>query len=847
MCLLWLSITAGFIRAAEPLREVSQVQALSPAELEKQPLVVVNGVVTVWAPDRWLMTLQQHGRGIYVAIEPGIGRRMHAELAVGDEVELRGHAEAGRFAPIVVPEAWRKVAHPGVPDPIALLPNQLADEDFENVRVSVRARVVRASYGRFADNKNTLDLQLQADHAVLRASIFKSRPEETVPWIGAEMELTGILGTQDNGRKQRMHCSLFIDDTSGLRIVEPAENFWDELEIRKVNRLLTWRSATKVGDRVRIAGRVTYASPDLVYVQDETGGVPVTPALPLLPKVGDAVEVEGLLSQDAQQNYELNEALFRAATGKVGKIEPVVRTINDVAGGQLIRLTATLGEIHRTPHNESLSIRDETDGQTAELFRNSGPPLTANLRPGDTVEMTGVAEYDTESIGAGPRLHLRLRSADDIRMVKPHPWQESFPWASGFAAVFLVALAGFAWIFLLRREVRKQTAALKRVNDAKSQFLANMSHEIRTPMNGVLGMIRILLDTPLSAEQRDYAETVQASAVSLLRLLNDILDFSKVESGRLQVESVQFDLVHLLRRSMDLMRPVAAEKRLTLKLELPGETPAAVLGDPTRVRQIISNFVANAMKFTHEGGITVSLDWRPAPGEEARGVARITVKDTGIGMSEEQRRRIFQRFEQGDASIARRYGGTGLGLAISRSLAELMGGTVGVSSEPGQGSAFWLEIPFTVVDRERSEALPVTPATLSSLDGCRVLLAEDNRTNQKVALALLKKMGCETVLAENGFEVLARVRAEGHFDVILMDCQMPEMDGYEATRRLRASGVQTPIVALTAAAMNGERDECLRAGMDDYLSKPFRPSELEQILCIWMERASARGLREVNV
>ena len=436
----------------------------------------------------------------------------------------------------------------------------------------------------------------------------------------------------------------------------------------------------------------------------------------------------------------------------------------------------------------------------------------------------------------------------DIILAATRPWWDRFPWGMAFAAICVIALIAFTWAALMRLEVGKKTAALERVNALKSQFLAkHESRKFRTPMNGILGMIRILLDTPLSAEQRDYAETVQGSAESLLRLLNDILDFSKVESGRLEIEMVNFDLAYLLSRTVELMRPVAAEKRLPLILQLPPNVPPAVVGDPTRVRQIISNFLSNAMKFTQQGSITVSLTWNPPTGDDSYGLARISVQDTGIGMSEEQCARMFQRFEQADVSIARQYGGTGLGLAISRSLAELMGGTVGVTSNRGEGSTFWLELRMVVARQEEVEHASTIPVQTAALFGRRILLAEDNRTNQKIALALLKKMGCETTLAENGLEVLAQVRDNGPFDVILMDCQMPEMDGYEASRQLRASGCQLPVIALTAGALNGDRQFCLAAGMDDYLSKPFRPDDLARTISSWIGRKSTRALHLENI
>ena len=270
---------------------------------------------------------------------------------------------------------------------------------------------------------------------------------------------------------------------------------------------------------------------------------------------------------------------------------------------------------------------------------------------------------------------------------------------------------------------------------------------------------------------------------------------------------------------------------------MPDSVPSAVSGDPTRVRQIISNFVSNAIKFTHEGTITVSFDWKVPPVEGAPGIALITVHDTGIGLTREQCSRTFQRFEQADISTSRKYGGTGLGLAISRSLAELMGGSVGVNSEIGKGSHFWLELPFSLA-KQTLQAATAAAVQARDLTGSAILLAEDNRTNQKVAMALLKKMGCHVTLAENGLEVLAHIENGEQFDLILMDCHMPVIDGYEATRRLRARGCRIPVVALTAGAMAGEREVCLAAGMNDYLSKPFRPLELQKILSCWIIRSN---------
>ena len=404
--------------------------------------------------------------------------------------------------------------------------------------------------------------------------------------------------------------------------------------------------------------------------------------------------------------------------------------------------------------------------------------------------------------------------------------------------------------------LRQANVELEKANQAKSEFVATVSHEIRTPLNGVIGLTDLLRRTSLTPEQQQYVHAIQASGDALLGLINDILDLSKIEAGQMRLERQPLDLRQLVAEVAAVFMAQARAKGLHLSAQVDPAVPPLLVGDPVRLRQVLLNLVGNAVKFTGQGDLVAPATADGPHGEvvvvvvlaeeSAEGaLLRVGVRDTGIGIAPEVQEALFEPFTQADASTTRRYGGTGLGLAIAKRLVDLMGGQIGVESTPGQGSTFWLTLRLARAGAGTERAAvptqpgPAAPVAASCRPRGRVLVAEDNAINRLVAVGLLQSLGCEVETVEDGRQAVEAVW-QGHYDLVLMDCHMPELDGFAATAAIREQelaagrGRRLPIVALTADALAGDAEKSRAAGMDDHLSKPVTREHMAAVLERWL-------------
>ena len=844
------------------LTHIAEVRKLTRDQARQGYPVHVKAVVTYFdgstsAPD---MFIQGPTGSTWVGWNPSLPKAEPGQL-----IELWGITTQTDFAPDIRAPRWKVIGQEPLPPAKQVTFEEMASTSVDARRVQIEG-IVRSAEVYALDSSLRVILEVPGGRVLVRVPRQTALPAGLVD---SRVRVQGVCGATFNQKSQIVGVVVYVPTLEGIQTIEagPADPF--AAPSRPIDALQTYTFTGLPAHRVVVSGIVTAQFRGVLYISDQTGSVDVRSSQTTRLNPGDRVEVLGFAGF-VDYRPTLKDAIYR----RVGaSARPVSTHINAAAAladdkydSELVTVEGRLTALVALPNEEVLSLQQGSAVFSAIRDRNKDDaPL--DLREGSLVQITGICVIEKDVAGVPQSFKIRMRSSRDALLLASPSWWTRDRAMSMLGFVLLVAFVNSAWVLLLRRRVRSQTAELRKKNgelaialdelalalhsakeatQLKSEFLANMSHEIRTPMNAILGMTALAMDTTSREELQEYLGDVMSSAESLLSLLNDILDLSKIEAGRMELDPVPTSVVKVLEETTHFLKSAAGHKGLEIGWSASPDIPDTLLIDPLRLRQVLLNLLGNAIKFTEQGSVRVEAQIESQ--DETAICITFAVRDTGPGIAPDKQNIIFKSFCQADGSTTRKHGGSGLGLTISLRLVELMGGRLWVDSQLGAGSTFCFSARFgklgaTVAPSPALSQARAGMAISAALDAeaktqlgsLNILIADDDFGSLKLLSRLLERWGQRLILATNGREALDLL-GQGTFDLVILDIQMPEMDGLEVTRAIRemerGAGRRTPVLALTANALAGQRELCLDHGMDGYVSKPVEPGKLLEAMAL---------------